>query len=226
MRRSRAKTAFSTSATSSTVVSIKSVSRGSSRSSTRAMLSNAAGWTTGSLRPALTEAARSPAGSARSGTQHARPPQNAAGKDPPLPLAAEADRRRHDLEAHVARAEQPRAGVLVLGQLRHRLLDALVAAPQALAVAEAGGADLVRRRDDDALAVIEHEPLGIGKRELDAPPAAHGLAHLADDVQLLEPSGVDGHSRFPRPRAWRQRQSADLCAELIVDWRRALLRSL
>src|SRR5258706_188883 len=115
--------------------------------------------------------------------------EEAAGEQRSLPLAGKLDRRADDLQTHVARPEQPRAAV----QLAHRGFDALVAAAQPFLVAEAGGADAVLRRNDDALAVIEDEALGIGERQFHAPPTAHRLAELADDPKLFHAGGIDGH---------------------------------
>src|SRR5207253_10108879 len=71
-------------------------------------------------------------------------------------------------------------------EIPHRLLDALVAALDPHPVAQAGGAHAVRGRDEDALAMIDHEALGIGEGQLDPPPAPHRLADLADDLKLAE----------------------------------------
>jgi hypothetical protein len=113
----------------------------------------------------------------------------AAGEERAQPFAAELDGRTDDVEPHVARPEHLRPGP----KLRHRELDALVAAAQALDVAQAAGADAVLRRNDDALAVVDDEAVGVGERQLDAPPAADGLADLAHDLKLFQSREVDRH---------------------------------
>src|SRR5438270_166535 len=111
----------------------------------------------------------------------------------PVAFAREGDGRADDLEAHVAGPEQRGAA----RELLHSLFDALVAAAQAFAIAEAGGTDPVLGRDDDALALLQHETPRVGEGELDAPPAPDRFADPPDDLELFQACGVDGHGAHP-----------------------------
>jgi hypothetical protein len=120
----------------------------------------------------------------------------AAGEHEPSQLVAEPQRRGDHVEAEVtamdvgprrlARAAGP-PGAQVVGHHPH----ALVAAAEALLREQRQLAQLVLRREDLAVGVIEHVALGIGEGQLEAPPPAQQIAHDRHRGEVQEAAQID-----------------------------------
>jgi hypothetical protein len=69
-------------------------------------------------------------------------------------------------------------------------LHALVAAAEALLREQRQPAQLVLRREDLAVGVIEHVALGVGERQLEPPPAAQQVADQRHRGQVTKATQI------------------------------------